>query len=342
MNEMVSQLFFEALDLPPQQRKAFISATHMPQAMRDLALRLVAAHEAAGDFMERTVKQSFESISREGSRVGPYLVQEPLGEGGMGDVYLATHQGASQEKTALKFLRSTLLRKGHWQTLFAEEQKTLATLNHPYIVGFHHQGMTEDGCPYMAMEWVDGQSLLDYCASLSRVELLRLMLRICVALKACHGRNILHCDLKPENILVRSNGTPCLLDFGIACEIGSCSADHIPMTLPYASPEQVRREQLDVGTDIHALGVLLYQLILGEVPLADASTRARKNHLKHQALPCSAFDEHRLGTAVTRMFKKATAFQPKDRYHSVDQMIADLHTLLQAESRPTYLKTSVA
>jgi non-specific serine/threonine protein kinase/serine/threonine-protein kinase len=215
-------------------------------------------------------------IGSEG-RLGPYRLIREIGHGGMGTVYLGVRDDdAFQKRVAIKVLRRGMDTDGIVRR-FRHERQILASLEHPFIAGLLDGGTTPDGRPYFAMEYVDGQPIVDYCDAhrldtAARLDLLR---KVCAAVQYAHQNLIIHRDIKPANVLVAVDGTPKLLDFGIAKLLnpelgGHTLAPTAPglqlMTPEYASPEQVRGETVTTATDVYSLGVLLYELLTGRLP----------------------------------------------------------------------------
>jgi len=211
-----------------------------------------------------------------GKRIGPYEVLEEIGHGGMGTVYRAVRgDGDFRVHVAIK-----VIRRGADEPLlldrFRVERQILAKLEHPNIARLLDGGATEDGLLYFVMEYVDGKSLTQYCdlKNLPVSERIHLVSRLCDGVAYAHRNLIVHRDLKPDNILVTDDGTPKLLDFGIARILESSIEDSADQTLTlvrmatpaYASPEQIRGEPVGVASDVYALGVLLYELLTGRRP----------------------------------------------------------------------------
>jgi serine/threonine-protein kinase len=209
-------------------------------------------------------------------RIGPYRVLQKLGEGGMGAVFLAQRDEPFRKRVALKVLKddgdvASLLER------FRQERQILASLEHPHIARLLDGGRSEDGRPYLVMEYVEGMPIDRYCDHhrLSISDRLALFAAVCAAVHFAHQNLVVHRDVKPSNILVTSSGTAKLLDFGIAKllnpDLSAPSSvltqkGHRVMTPDYASPEQVRGEPVTTATDVYSLGVLLYKLLCGVHP----------------------------------------------------------------------------
>lgn len=212
-----------------------------------------------------------------GCRIGPYRLSRELGRGGMGTVYLGVRDDdAFQKRVAIKILErgmdtDAIVRR------FRNERQILAGLEHPCIAGLLDGGSTPEGLPYFAMEYIEGQAIVDYCESrqLDTTARVKLFQSVCAAVQYAHQNLIVHRDIKPANVLVTTDGTPKLLDFGIAKlldpelwgqTLAPTAAGLQLMTPEYASPEQVRGDAVTTATDVYSLGVLLYELLTGRLP----------------------------------------------------------------------------
>ena len=212
------------------------------------------------------------------ARIGPYRVIREIGRGGMGTVLLAVRSDdAFQKRVAIKILKRGMDTEAIVRR-FRTERQILASLEHPYIAGLLDGGTTPDGLPYFAMEYVEGQPIDEYCHArqLDTSARLQLFRKICAAVQHAHQNLIIHRDIKPTNVLVTADGTPKLLDFGIAKLLNPELAGQTlaPTLLPgpqlltpeYASPEQVRGLPVTTAADVYSLGVLLYELLTGRRP----------------------------------------------------------------------------
>jgi eukaryotic-like serine/threonine-protein kinase len=207
-----------------------------------------------------------------GDLVGPYRLIRLLGEGGMADVWLAQRaDGSIKREVALKLPRL----RGDRQDLasrFARECDILAALEHPHIARLYDAGISPDGLPYLAMEYVRGEKLTTWCDEhrLGVPERLALVLQVLDAVQYAHAHQVIHRDIKPSNILVNEAGQVQLLDFGVAKLLAQDEQLTIAygraMTPEYASPELARGDPPEPGSDVYSLGVLLYELLTGCLP----------------------------------------------------------------------------
>ena len=219
--------------------------------------------------------------------IGPYKIIRRIGQGGMGAVYLAARADDQyQKQVAIKLVR-TGMNSGFVLRRFLSERQILASLDHPNIARLLDGGTTPDGRPYFVMEYIEGEAITEYCDKnrLSTVERLKLFQKVCSAVHYAHQNLVIHRDIKPSNILVTSDGTPKLLDFGIAKLLNPETADQAAettgtasgmMTPVYASPEQARGQSVTTASDVYSLGVLLYQLLTGHRPYRITSLLAHE------------------------------------------------------------------
>ncbi|GAB5518026.1 MAG: hypothetical protein RhofKO_02770 [Rhodothermales bacterium] len=276
-------LFFEALDHAPEARAAFIAeacGTNI-DLLREVQ-SLLAAHDDANTFLEvppsDLMAMAVPEVSTVPEQVGPYEVVRPIGEGGMGIVYLARRADEQfDQQVALKMMQHHAA-TDRMRARFLAERQMLARLEHPNIARLLDGGVMPDGTPYFAMEYVDGIPIHRYCDThrLSIDARLQLFQTVCDAVHYAHQNLIVHRDLKPGNILVTEDGTVKLLDFGIAKLLDEDDTSPVEMpvtrtgfrilTPEYASPEQVTGTALTTVSDVYQLGVLLYELLTGHRP----------------------------------------------------------------------------
>lgn len=285
----LERLFHQSVTLDDRGQAALIAAVRdRDQSLADELAALLRADQPAGEtaFFNRSPVPSPWRDAFVGRALGPFVLQRKLGEGGMGLVFLAEQQHPIKRSVAVKLIAS-LPNDAHMQQRFEFEIQALARLNHPHIAAVYSAGATEGGLPYFAMEYVDGLPLDQYCAvkAMEFPAILDLFGMVCRAVHAAHQQGIIHRDLKPANILVTEiNGEPHpkIIDFGIAKKVYAASLDDerrdlrptlvteaAAGTMGYMSPEQtmVPAVPLDVRCDVYALGVILYELLVGDLPL---------------------------------------------------------------------------
>jgi len=278
----------QALELKPDDRPAYVElACAGDQSLGAEVAALLAGGDASA-FLEMPALEfaapllSDRRAERDaivnGFPIGPYRILREIGHGGMGTVYLAERADEQYtKKVALKLLRGWGVGDEHRVRRFREERQILAHLDHPDIARLLDGGVTHDGLPWFAMEYVEGVPIDRYCDEqrLSIEDRLELFCRVCAAAQYAHRNLIVHRDLKPANILVTAAGQVKLLDFGIAKLLGTDAADAAAsltatgerlMTPQYASPEQVRGDLITTASDVFALGVILYELLTGRQP----------------------------------------------------------------------------
>ncbi len=273
----VSELFQAALAYKPGARDEFLAReAGADSTLAEEVLRLLASDESASEFLNTPpAPDSLSFVSEKpapvtvGRRIGPYRLLGEIGRGGMGTVHRAVRDDDQFKKqVAIKLVREEM---GSDLVIerFKAERQILANLEHPNIARLIDGGTTPEGWPYFSMEYVEGRPIDQYCASrnLSTRERLELLLTVCSAVQYAHQRLVIHRDLKPSNILVTEEGTPKLLDFGIAKLLGadagpSMTLTNFPLMTPeYASPEQVKGEPITTASDVYSLGMLLYELL---------------------------------------------------------------------------------
>jgi serine/threonine-protein kinase len=364
----VGEIFLEASELSGEDRARLLDERCGDDAdLRREVASLLGADADGGLVPDLDDERRFGG--RYPERIGRYRIVRPLGEGGMGVVLLAIREGDGFEQTvALKVLRGAFADPLMARRL-EEERRILAGLEHPGIARLIDGGVTEDGQPYFAMEYVDGEGLLAYCDQkrLSLPERIELFIGACAAVHYAHQQLVVHRDLKPSNIMVTPEGTPKLLDFGIAKNIeafGGAEQTTHWITPAYASPEQVAGGTVSTLSDVYALGVLLCELLSGARPyVTTTGSPAELSRLISETIPRRPSDlaagsagesspsdpapgsgsvaENR-GTTPQRLARtlrgdldlivlKALAKEPARRYDSAQALAEDLRRYLDGQ-----------
>ena len=280
--QKIDRILDDVLELEACERAGFLDETCADDSeLRSEVESLLAASEQAGNFIESPFLSASgagdgDSISMSGQLLGPYRLLREIGHGGMGVVYLAVRADDEFKKqVAVKLVQpgphnEDLLRR------FRRERQILASLDHPNIARLLDGGTTEQGVPYLVMEYVTGTPITEYCdeSRLSITDRLKLYRDVCAAVRHAHQSLVIHRDLKPSNILVTAGGDVKLLDFGIAKllytnsdSVALDTTTGVPVMTPeYASPEQIRGEPVTTASDVYSLGVVLYELLTGHYP----------------------------------------------------------------------------
>jgi tetratricopeptide (TPR) repeat protein/tRNA A-37 threonylcarbamoyl transferase component Bud32 len=360
----LNELLDQALERPEAERAAWLA--QLPAAHDDLKPHLhdllsrVAEIETA-DFLGNLPPFGLASEHARlddpeievGTLVGPYRLLRALGSGGMGSVWLAERiDGLLKRQVALKFPH-VAWPQAHLAQRMERERDILAALEHPNIARLYDAGLSSGGRPFLALEYIDGRPIDEYCRSadgsprLDVASRVRLFLQVARAVAYAHGKLVLHRDLKPGNVLVTADGAAHLLDFGIAKLLAEGEARETRLTEfsgralspDFASPEQIRGEPLSVASDIYSLGVVLYELLAGARPYR--LTRNSRGELEEAILfadsrrpsEIAAPGDRRalrgeLDTIVLQAMKKA----PADRYQTAYALIDDLERAL--DGRP--------
>ncbi|HYP05350.1 MAG TPA: serine/threonine-protein kinase [Bryobacteraceae bacterium] len=342
----IEEVFQAASELPPVERQRFLAESCGED--RDLlneVQSLLACESQAADFFEKAIGEVATSITDESAndrRIGPYRILRKLGQGGMGAVYLAERNDDQYHKhVALKLVRQGM--DTPWLLeRFRYERQILASLEHPHIARLLDGGTTEDGLPYIVMEYVEGRPLTGYAAAqnLDIPARLRLFRQVCGAVEYAHRKLVIHRDLKPANILVAEDGTPRLLDFGTAklvspefADSGQTQTGAQMLTPDYASPEQLRGEPVTTASDVYSLGIILYELLAGRRPFdtagrASIALERALTGTEAQAPSRAAAPEPKLRRTLAgdldNIVLMAVRKEPERRYSSVEQFSEDI------------------
>ena len=310
--------FAELHDLAAAEREARLTSLD-PDVARQLRALLAAdadahpAFERGADELAQVLGEDERVGELVGQTFDAYVVEEHLSSGGMGHVYRATRTSEGiARRVAIKVLR----RGHHAEDLlrrFQDERAMLASLEHEHIVTFLDAGTLPDGRPYLVMEFIDGVPLTDWCAGVDLKARLRLSIEVLSALQYAHQQLVVHRDLKPSNLLVTGQGTPKLLDFGVASVLDDrdgAVSERAPLTPEYASPEAWSGRSVTTGSDLYSIGQLFREAWGADLP---------------RDLRC--------------VLDRATAEAPSQRYPSADRMADDVRAFLEglpvAARRPT-------
>ena len=289
----VKEIFNAALDLPAAERYSFIDERCADNELREEVNALLASSDEAEYFIEDPAFTRVANLvtaekmpSYIGKQIGSYKIEREIGKGGMGAVYLARRADKEfDKKVAIKLIKRGFDTDEIIER-FRHERQILAALEHPNITRLIDGGSTADDLPYLVMDYVEGLPLNKYCAvnEVSLDERLNIFLKICSAVTYAHQNLIIHRDLKPSNVIVSEDGTPKLLDFGIAkltapnssATLGTAQTTFRVMTPEYASPEQVSGQVVTTASDIYSLGVVLYELLTGARPFRIRTSSAEE------------------------------------------------------------------
>jgi serine/threonine protein kinase/tetratricopeptide (TPR) repeat protein len=345
---LIDDIFLSAVDLPPDRRTDFLETACPDAEIAREVKSLLAYDQADAASIDHLVQLAAASLIAAdpliGTHLGPYRITEELGKGGMGTVFLAVRDDrAFEKKVAVKVVKRGMDSDAVLER-FRHERRILANLDHRYIGRLMDAGTTPDGRPYFVMEYVEGEPITAYCArrKLDLDQTLELFRKVCDAVSFAHRNLVVHRDLKASNILVSGDGSPKLLDFGIAklLDPQGQTEDTAPfsrmLTLDCASPEQIRGEAVTTSTDIYSLGILLFELLAGRPPWdlrsAGSSREAEQIICDGQAPKPSAISRlaapsgnwHALTGDLDNIVLMAIHKEPAQRYRSVDEFSADL------------------
>ena len=352
----VEEVFQAALDLEGEARDVMLAETCAGDAaLYQEVSSLLRAYESAGELMGDAIRDTARDVVSgaeiaEGQHIGAYRILQKLARGGMGAVYLAERaDGLYDARVAIKVIRPEYATSESLWNRFRAEQRILASLAHPNVARMLDAGITEQRAPYVVMEFVDGELLNRFCRKreLGLRERLELFRKVCDAVSYAHRNLVIHRDIKPQNILVTADGTPKLLDFGIAklleegdTPAGLTRVGERLMTPEYASPEAIRGEPATTLVDVFALGVVLYELLTGRHPfIRENQTQwdLEQTIVREDAPPPSSIsgplttatkhDRADLDAIAAKAMRKDAA----ERYASVEALSEDIRRFLAGE-----------
>lgn len=329
--EQVDAFFSEIVELDADARAGAIHAIADPEVRREVASLLAHAEPSRrgldvsiGALMQEALESGVFGNIAPGMQFERYRIERKLGQGGMGEVYAAVRESDFHKQVALKIVRFGLDSE-FARVRFQQERQTLAGLEHPYIARLLDGGEAANGTPYLVLEYVDGVPISEYTQSCTRDQIVVLFLKVCEAVDYAHRNLVIHRDLKPANILVTADGTPKLLDFGIAkllhADVDATQTTAVALTPQYASPEQVRNKPITTASDVYSLGVILYQLLTNRKPYLVEGTSALELDLaicEQAPLPPG------LGNELDDILMMALRKEPERRYPSVVEFSQDL------------------
>jgi len=356
----LAALLDEALDLEPAAREAWLAALAGEDAALAGMLRGMLAGDAAAAVpsvvdglpaLALAGLRAHDTGPQPGDAVGPYRLERLLAQGGMGEVWLAERSDGGLRRTVALKLPTLGLRRSVLVQRFARERDILEALAHPHIARLYDAGIADDGQPYLALEYVQGEPIDQWCDArrLDARRRVRLMQQVLGAVQFAHANLVVHRDLKPSNVLVTDEGSAMLLDFGIAkllqpeqplaAETELTQQGGRALTPDYAAPEQVRGEPVSIVTDVWALGVLLYRLLGGVLPFRGAHRAALEQAIladdpvrvsQHPQGAVARLARHQaddLDSIVAKALRKV----PAERYATVDALAKDLGRWLAGE-----------
>ena len=278
--EALQKAFEHAISLLPEAQSEYLQQLKISDPNLHQQLIALLANDGQTDsFVQQPIHSTLQSSQLNedywiGKSFGVFTTTKKIASGGMGSVYLARRVDAEfDQQVAIKLL-STHIRDDYTIARFNQERQILAQLQHPNIAKLYDGGTTADGLPFLVMEFIDGATLDQYCLknALPLKARLELTIDICNAVDYLHKHFIVHRDIKPSNIMVDADGTPKLLDFGIAKmlaeDLDKTQTEAAMLTPGYASPEQLRGESVATTSDVYSLGLVLYKLLCGSTPVS--------------------------------------------------------------------------
>jgi serine/threonine-protein kinase len=267
---------------------------------------------------------------------GRYKLEAKLGSGGMSTVYLA-NDGTLDRAVAVKVMHREMSEQPDQLERFRQEARAVAKLSHPNVVAVIDAG-EDGGHPYIVFEYVEGETLKQRIARLGALdtqEALAYAIEIARGLTVAHARNMVHRDIKPQNVLIDAEGRAKLTDFGISRQLeqdGMTATGRVLGTTDYVAPEQAMGHPVDPRSDIYSLGVVLYEMLIGQVPFhADSQVGVAMKHVNEE-LPDVQQRRPEISAAAALVVERSTAKDPAERYQEVGEMIDDLSTALEVEA----------
>jgi len=333
------KLFEPYMDKPPKQAVLEINSDdNIPPEVKSKLIKLIQSQSKSNTLLDNPDLSFFSSIDKlqedlSGKHIDDYKLLEKIGIGGMSHVYKANRKDAGiQKPVAIKVMVNYQGKlDANLSKLFIQEQHTLVQLNHTNIISFHHGGISQEGIPYLVIEYIENAiNIKDYCLKnkLSTFQILDLVLPLMDAISYTHQQLIVHKDIKPQNILVDAHAVPLLLDFGISAidehKNDDNHGDKNKIYTPgYASPEQILGNKVTTSSDVFSFTAMLLDLLTNKKPLPDFNTEEYlfENSKKHID---SIIEQAEIETDLKNILKKGLAEKPKDRYATMQEMKQDL------------------
>ncbi|QQS41646.1 MAG: protein kinase [Acidobacteriota bacterium] len=344
----LEQIVADACGIQPNERQSWLEQ-NCPESLRPAVISLLDYSSMVESFLRTPVEKRFGGLLFQDNehflnkRFGNYRIVREIGRGGMGAVFLGERDdGAFQQRVAIKIIRQSVV-DSLSKSRFRSEQQILAALSHPNIAKLFDGGITDEGEPYLVMEFVAGEALSDHINGKqpSIEEKLVLFLKVCSAVSYAHRNLIIHRDLKPSNIMVRPDGEPVLLDFGLAKILDPAAGSEdrtqtrfLALTPNYASPEQFEGKNVSTLADVYSLGVVLYELLTERPPFSLHDKELNDileivNYREPMPLgSLSIADASRIKGDLDVIVLKALRKSPENRYESVEKLAEDLERYL--------------
>jgi len=337
-------LFDRVLALDEEERASFLAA--LDEAQRDALVKLIDKTEGGSltrvsGTAQNAIRQIELGADNADKHIGDWQLQREIGSGGTGQVFYAERREAGDgadvfvQRAAVKVLWSHRV-ASQFRDRFLRERRILASIDHPGLARFLDGGLLDDGRPWFAMEYVDGEHIVDFSKGLPLNERLAMFVAVADTINHAHQRLIVHRDIKPQNILVDALGKPRVLDFGIAGLLGEFEGDELtraqgaPLTLQYASPEQVTGGSIAVASDVYQLGLLLYEMLTGEKPYSveETSLQAVIDTICKRHPPAPSTHRKALDKDLDAIVAAALRKDPADRYPSAAAMADDVRRFI--------------
>jgi eukaryotic-like serine/threonine-protein kinase len=358
--QQVDALYHSALRIDPLKRPSFLDeACGQNSSLRHEVESLLSAHDiATADSRSAPSEIATEILGQKlatliGQSIAHYKILSLLGQGGMGEVYLA-HDTKLGRNVALKLLPKSLDADEDRLKRFTREARSASALNHPNVSVIHEIGETEDGCRFIAMEHIEGMTLRQRLKQgpIELADAVRVAQQVAAALIAAHQAGVVHRDIKPENIMLRPDGYVKVLDFGLAkltekyafpsdseattFPVFDTHSDHLIGTVYYLSPEQAKRQPVDERTDIWSLGVVLYEMVVGRMPFSGETPSHAIVAILESEPESVTKSLDGVPAKLERIVGKALKKDRAERYSTVSELASDLETVKQELSTGSF------